>query len=120
MRLKSEDQKLKCKYNNLLTESKKMCHKFTGPHSVLQIFLEKIVASISFISEQLKEMTLKEIGLWNEIKIPIQEKEQVKTQTKGTGSSSVLIGHKRSSSADTNLKSAASGQSSGVPGNAIN
>ena len=43
-----------------------MCKRFTGPHSVLQIFLEKIVASISCIAESLKEMTLKELGLWTE------------------------------------------------------
>jgi hypothetical protein len=32
---KVEQFRLESKYKNLLAESKKMCHKFTGPHSVL-------------------------------------------------------------------------------------
>ena len=62
---------MKNKYENLLTASRDMCRRFTGPHSVLQIFLEKIVASINFVSESLKESTLKDLGLWTEVQVPL-------------------------------------------------
>lgn len=46
----ADKTKLTLKYENLLTQSKALCKKYTGPHSVLQIFLEKIIACISQIS----------------------------------------------------------------------
>ena len=64
---------MKIKYENLLTASRDMCRRFTGPHSVLQIFLEKIVASIKFISKSLKESTKNEFGLWIEVRTPITD-----------------------------------------------
>lgn len=72
---KAEQKRLKNKYENLLNQSKEMCRRFTGPHSVLQIFLEKIVASINFIAEALKEETLKSVqdgglALWTEVEVP--------------------------------------------------
>ena len=91
---KAEQKRLKTKYENLLTASRDMCRRFTGPHSVLQIFLEKIVASINYISENLKDSTLKNLRLWTEVQIPISKTQQNK---KGA------VLHKRSSSADTSL-----------------
>lgn len=44
---KTELQKLKNKYDQLLVEAKEMCKRFVGPHSVLQVFLEKIISSIA-------------------------------------------------------------------------
>lgn len=44
---KAELQKLKNKYDSLLAEAKEMCKRFVGPHSVLQVFLEKIISSIA-------------------------------------------------------------------------
>lgn len=70
---KAEQKRLKNKYENLLTASRDMCRRFTGPHSVLQIFLEKIVASIKFIAKNLKESTKNEFKLWTEIRIPITD-----------------------------------------------
>ena len=78
-----------------------MCRRFTGPHSVLQIFLEKIVASVKFISKSLKERTKNEFSLWIEVRTPITDTQQ---RSKQTASSSLLIGHhKRSSSANPEL-----------------
>ena len=79
-----------------------MCRRFTGPHSVLQIFLEKIVASIKFIAKSLKESTKNEFDLWIEVRTPITDTQQ--QQRKQTTSSKLLIGHhKRSSSANPEL-----------------
>jgi len=64
---KGELNRLKNKYENLLNQSREMCRRFTGPHSVLQIFLEKIVVSISQIAENLKDYTLNTLGLWVEV-----------------------------------------------------
>ncbi len=44
-----------------------MCRRFTGPHSVLQIFLEKIFVCISSMIKNLKEYT-KNLTLWVETK----------------------------------------------------
>jgi hypothetical protein len=41
-----DQNKLNIKYENLLNQSKELCKKYTGPHSVLQIFLEKIINCI--------------------------------------------------------------------------
>lgn len=42
--------KLTHKYENLLNQSRELCKKYTGPHSVLQIFLEKIIECIGEIA----------------------------------------------------------------------
>ena len=68
---KADLKRLKIKYENLLTASRDMCRRFTGPHSVLQIFIEKIVASINSIAESLKESTLRELNLWTEVQVPL-------------------------------------------------
>lgn len=44
-----------------------MCRRFTGPHSVLQIFLENIIECIEKISQDIK-MSAKDLQLWNEEK----------------------------------------------------
>lgn len=49
-----------------------MCRRFTGPHSVLQVFLEKIISSISQIAETHRFYSEKTLCLWNEEKIPIE------------------------------------------------
>lgn len=89
---KAEQKRLKNKYENLLTASRDMCRRFTGPHSVLQIFLEKIVASINFIAESLKLSTLKDYKLWIEVQIPADQQQPKKSSN-----------HKRSSSANPEL-----------------
>ena len=94
---KAESKRLKQKYENLLNQSKEMCRRFTGPHSVLQIFLEKIVASISQISINLQDYTIKNLQLWSEMQVAVP------VSTSRRASSSLLTGHKRSSSADTSL-----------------
>ena len=94
---KAESKRLKQKYENLLNQSKEMCRRFTGPHSVLQIFLEKIVASISQISINLQDYTIKNLQLWSEMQVAVP------VSTSRKASSSLLTGHKRSSSADTSL-----------------
>jgi len=62
---KSEAKRLKTKYENLLNQSREMCRRFTGPHSVLQIFIEKIVACVSFISQNLKQFVANTLDLWD-------------------------------------------------------
>lgn len=54
---KAELQKLRNKYDKLLAEAKEMCRRFVGPHSVLQVFLEKIISSIAQIADTLKEFS---------------------------------------------------------------
>jgi hypothetical protein len=44
-----------------------MCRRFTGPHSVLQIFLEKIIACISKMAIRLKDAAKNELSLWEEV-----------------------------------------------------
>jgi len=41
-----EKNRFATKYENLIKQSTELCRKYTGPHSVLQIFLEKIIACI--------------------------------------------------------------------------
>lgn len=48
--LVADKSKLAIKYENLLNQSKELCKKYTGPHSVLQIFLEKIIDCIGQIA----------------------------------------------------------------------
>ena len=48
-----------------------MCRRFTGPHSVLQVFLEKIISSISQIAETHRFYSEKTLCLWNEEKVSI-------------------------------------------------
>jgi hypothetical protein len=81
----AEKVRLQTKYENLLGQSKEMCKRFTGPHSVLQIFLEKIIGCIWRVSSQIKDMTKDHLGLW-------QEQRSTTYPLKG-----------RSSSADTEL-----------------
>jgi len=56
-----EKNKLALKYDNLLKQSTELCRKYTGPHSVLQIFLEKIIACIGQISLQIKGLAKNEL-----------------------------------------------------------
>jgi len=49
-----------------------MCRRFTGPHSVLQVFLEKIISSISQIAETHRLYSEKTLCLWNEERVPIE------------------------------------------------
>ena len=44
-----------------------MCQEFTGPHSVLQIFLGKLVYCINDYAESLKD-EMKKMNLWIETK----------------------------------------------------
>jgi len=50
----------------LLNQSKELCKKYIGPHSVLQVFLEKIIDCIGQIALQIKRMTKNELKLWKE------------------------------------------------------
>ena len=56
---KQELAKLRQKYEQLLAQSKEMCKRFVGPHSVLQVFLEKIITSVAQIADTLKEYSQK-------------------------------------------------------------
>lgn len=77
-----------------------MCRRFTGPHSVLQVFLEKIISSISQIAETHRQYSEKTLCLWNEVKVPIEasvsnqgviEASNGKMKTQGTETTSLLI-----------------------------
>lgn len=57
---------LKKKYNNLRKMCEQNCKCFTGPHSVLQIFIEKIVEAIESFVEKLRVLTRDELQLWTE------------------------------------------------------
>lgn len=59
-------------YGNLLNKSREMCRRFTGPHSVLQVFLEKIISSISQIAETHRLYSEKTLCLWNEVRVPVE------------------------------------------------
>jgi len=52
---------LKKKYNNLRKLCEHNCKCFTGPHSVLQIFIEKIVQAIESFACKLKGLTRDEL-----------------------------------------------------------
>lgn len=61
-----------------------MCRRFTGPHSVLQVFLEKIISSISQIAETHRLYSEKTLCLWNEVKVPVEavvSNQKVETNT---------------------------------------
>lgn len=49
-----------------------MCRRFTGPHSVLQIFLEKIIECVDQISSEIKESAIKDQNLWIEEKVIVR------------------------------------------------
>ena len=58
---------MKPQVDRIFAESKEMCRRFTGPHSVLQIFLERIYCCIGNVIKNLKEYT-KSLSLWMETK----------------------------------------------------
>ncbi|CDW90482.1 UNKNOWN [Stylonychia lemnae] len=62
------------KYENLVQQSKELCKKYVGPHSVLQVFLEKIIDCIGQIALQIKKMAKNDLKLWQEkvIKMNLQ------------------------------------------------
>jgi hypothetical protein len=68
-----EKNKFASKYENLIKQSTELCRKYTGPHSVLQIFLEKIIACIGNISLQIKNLAKNELQLWKEFKTVIRK-----------------------------------------------
>ena len=49
-----------------------MCRRFTGPHSVLQIFLENIIECVDKISQEIKQSAIKDQNLWIEEKIIVR------------------------------------------------
>ena len=76
-----------------------MCRRFTGPHSVLQVFLEKIISSVSQIAETHRLYSEKTLCLWNEVKVPIEPQVSsqgvadvnARSKNQGTESKSLLI-----------------------------
>eukprot|EP00347_Sterkiella_histriomuscorum_P000882 403374161 len=71
-----EKSKATIKYENLLNQSKELCKKYIGPHSVLQVFLEIIIDCIGQISHQIKRLTKNELKLWKE-KVTVVRKTTV-------------------------------------------
>jgi hypothetical protein len=57
---------LKKKYDNLRKMCEQNCKCFTGPHSVLQIFIEKIVQAIEQFTQKLKILARDDLNLWTE------------------------------------------------------
>lgn len=57
---------LKKKYNNFRKLCEQNCKCFTGPHSVLQIFIEKIVQAIESFGQKLRNLTKDDLLLWIE------------------------------------------------------
>ena len=57
---------LKKKYDNLRKLCEQNCKCFTGPHSVLQIFIEKIVQAVESFSSKLKGLARDDLQLWVE------------------------------------------------------
>lgn len=43
-----------------------MCKRYKGPHSVLQVFLEKIIDCIWKIHSEIKDYTKNELKLWTD------------------------------------------------------
>ena len=58
---------LKKKYNNLRKLCEQNCKCFTGPHSVLQIFIEKIVSAVESFAKRLRILTKDDLSLWVEV-----------------------------------------------------
>lgn len=56
----------------MIKQSTELCRKYTGPHSVLQIFLEKIINCIGTISLQIKSMAKNDLHLWREFKTALR------------------------------------------------
>lgn len=84
-------------YGNLLNKSREMCRRFTGPHSVLQVFLEKIISSISQIAETHRLYSEKTLCLWNEVRVPVEATvsnqgiiESSKVKSQGTETSLLI------------------------------
>lgn len=80
------------KYENLIKQSTELCRKYTGPHSVLQIFLEKIIACIGQISLQIKQLAKNELQLWQEYKTVLRKPPAaVSLQRSSSADSGLLI-----------------------------
>lgn len=85
-----------------------MCRRFTGPHSVLQVFLEKIISSISQIAETHRLYSEKTLCLWNEERVPVDtavatqgQIDAANTKAKSQGTeTSLLITKKNNQPAD--------------------
>jgi hypothetical protein len=77
----------------LLLRSKQICKRYTGPHSVLQIFLEKIIDCIGKIQKQIKEMTQQQLYLWTEETCTIKQKapQQPKSLQRSSSADSKLL-----------------------------
>ena len=84
-----EKNKFASKYENLIKQSTELCRKYTGPHSVLQIFLEKIIACIGNISLQIKNLAKNELQLWKEFKTVIRKASTL--QRSSSADSGLLI-----------------------------
>ena len=69
---------LKKKYNNLRKLCEQNCKCYTGPHSVLQIFIEKIVSAIDSFSKKLRILTKDDLQLWVEAEKPEASEEEEK------------------------------------------
>ena len=67
---------LKKNYNNLRKLCEHQCKCFTGPHSVLQIFIEKIVKAIESFSQKLQTTTKDELLLWSEVASGSEEEKE--------------------------------------------
>lgn len=55
---------LKRNFNNLRKQCEVSCRCFSGPHTVLQIFIEKIVEAIESFVEKLRVMTRDDLQIW--------------------------------------------------------
>jgi hypothetical protein len=73
----------------LIKQSTELCRKYTGPHSVLQIFLEKIIECIGNISLQIKNLAKNELQLWKEYKTVIRRASTL--QRSSSADSGLLI-----------------------------
>lgn len=62
---------LKREYNKLKKQCEVNCKCFTGPHSVLQVFIEKIVQAIECFVQKLKRVSRDELKLWHEEKMSL-------------------------------------------------
>lgn len=86
-----DQTKLAIKYENLINQSKDLCKKYTGPHSILQIFLEKIINCIGQIALQIKKMTRNELKLWTEKTVIIRKTTASTLQRSSSADSGLLI-----------------------------
>lgn len=68
-----------------------MCKRFTGPHSVLQVFLEKIIAAVSQIADTLKEYSQKTLCLWHEVRKPVRQKKSTYKPARSSSADTCLL-----------------------------